>query len=60
MVIFLFAMACPWITLAIKSKTIKRWVFCLIDFCNSHFVGIDESRESNDAYVTAKDPNDLQ
>ena len=60
MVIFLFAMACPWITLAIKSKTIKIWVFCLIDFCNSHFVGIDESRESNDAYVTAKDPNDLQ
>ena len=60
MVIFLFVMACPWITLAIKSKIIKKWVYCLIDFCNSHFVGIDESRDSNDAYATTKDPNDLQ
>ena len=60
MVIFLFVMDFPWITLAIKSKTIKRWVYCLIDFCNSHFVGIDESRDSNDAYATTKDPNDLQ
>ena len=52
-------MACPWITLAIKSKTIKKWVYCLIDFCNSHFVGIDEFNDSNGAYEAKKDPNDL-
>ena len=46
MAIFLFLVVCPWITLAIKSNTIKRWAFSLINFCNSHFVGTNESKKT--------------
>ena len=57
--IFLLLLVCPWITLAIKSKMVKDWVYALINFCNSHFVGIDEFNETNNVYTAKKDPNDL-
>ena len=57
--IFLLLLVSPWMTLAIKSKTIKEWVYALIDFCNSHFVSIDDSTEANNANTAKKDPNDL-
>ena len=59
MAIFLLFLVCPWITLAIKSKMLKEWTYTLINFCNSHFVGIDEFNDSNSAYEAKKDPNDL-
>ena len=59
MAIFLLVLFCPWITLAIKSKMAKEWAYALINFCNSHFVGIDELRDANCAHATKKDPNDL-
>ena len=59
MAIFLFFVVCPWITLAIKSNTIKGWAFSFFNFCNSHFVGINESKKPNGAYEGGKDPNDL-
>ena len=57
--IFLLLLVFPWITLAIKSKMIKGWVYALINFCNSHFVGIDEINKANGACAARKDPNDL-
>ena len=59
MAIFLLVLFWPWITLAIKSKMAKEWAYALINFCNSHFVGIDELRDANCAHATKKDPNDL-
>ena len=59
MAIFLLVLFCPWITLAIKSKMAKEWAYALINFCNSHFVGIDDLRDANGAHATKKDPNDL-
>ena len=46
-------------TLAIKSKTVKEWAYVIIDFCNSHFVAIDESTKANNSNTAKKDPNDL-
>ena len=37
----------------------KEWAYALINFCNSHFVGIDDLRDANGAHATKKDPNDL-
>ena len=39
--IFLLLLISPWMTLAIKSKTIRKWAYVLINFFNSHFVAID-------------------
>ena len=57
--IILLLLIYKWITQAIKSKMVKRWVYALINFCNSHFVGIDEINKANGACAARKDPNDL-
>ena len=59
MALVLFFLVCPWLTIIIKSKTIKSWIFSIISFCDNHFVGIDEYNEANGAYKDKKDPNDL-
>ena len=59
MVIFLLLLACPWMALVIKPKTAKEYVYALINFCNSHFVGIDEYNCAKGACAAKKDPNDL-
>ena len=35
-------MAPPWLTLAIKSKAIKMWLYSIFRFCGDHFIGDDE------------------
>ena len=57
--IFLLLLVSPWMTLAIKSKTVKEWAYAIIDFCNSHFVAIDESTKGNNSNTAKKDPNEL-
>ena len=57
--IFLLLLVSPWMTLVIKSKTIKEWANALINFCNSHFVAIDEITEAKNTNTARKDPNDL-
>ena len=57
--IILLLLIYKWITQAIKSKMVKRWVYALINFCNSHFVGIDEINESNGICAGRKCPNYL-
>ena len=59
MAILLLVLFCPWITLAIKSKMAKEQAYALINFCNSHYAGIDELLDANGANATEKDPNDL-
>ena len=59
MALVLFFLVCPWVTIIIKSKTIKSWIFSIISFCDNHFVGIDEYNEANGTYKDKKDPNDL-
>ena len=51
MAIFLLLLVCPWITLVIKSRTAKELAYALINFCNSHFVGIDDLRDANGVYM---------
>ena len=59
MALVLFFLVCPWLTIIIKSKTIKSWIFSIISFCGNHFVGIDEYNEANGVYKDKKDSNDL-
>ena len=59
MALVLFFMVCPWLTIIIKSKTLKSWIFSIITFCDTHFVGIDEYNEAKGAYKDKKYPKDL-
>ena len=59
MAIFLLLLVSPWMTLTIKSKTVKEWAYAIIDFCNSHFVAIDEYTKANNSNKAKKDTNDL-
>ena len=47
MVIFILFMASPWLTLAIKSKTIQMWIFSIFQFYRDHFIGEEEIGEAN-------------
>ena len=42
MFFFFLVMASPWITLAIKSKTLKIWINSIFYFYEKHFIGEDE------------------
>ena len=42
MVLLFLVMASPWITLAIKSKTLKIWINSIFYFYEKHFIGEDE------------------
>lgn len=48
---FLFAIISPWIVLIIKSKRIRALINAILQFYDSHFLGIDEdginSKEGN-------------
>ena len=35
-------MASPLLTLSIKSKEIKMWLYSIFRFCGDHFIGDDE------------------
>ena len=44
--VLLFALIIsPWITLAVKSKKMKNFVFSLLQFFSSHFISEDELNE---------------
>ena len=47
MVLFLIFVASPWITLAIKSKQIKKWTYLLLQFYSKHFINADEIKLSS-------------
>ena len=47
MALVLFVLVCPWLTIIIKSKKIKSWIFSIINFCDNHFLGIDEFKQSS-------------
>ena len=59
MALVLFFFVCPWLTIIIKSKTIKNWIFSIISFCDNHFLGIDEYNGANGACKDKKAPNSL-
>ena len=59
MALVLFVLICPWLTIIIKSKKIKSWIFSIIRFGDNHFLGIDEFNGANGAYKDKKDPKDL-
>ena len=42
MAVFFIFMASPWLTLAIKSKAIKMWLYSIFRFYGDHFIGDDE------------------
>ena len=42
MALFFFLLLSPWITLAIKSKQLKYWVYSLLKFFADHFISEDE------------------
>ena len=48
---FLFAIISPWIVLIIKSKRIRALINAILQFYDSHFLGIDDeninSKEGN-------------
>ena len=39
MAVFFIFMVSPWLTLAIKSKTIKVWLYSIFRFYGEHFIG---------------------
>ena len=45
MVLIFILMASPWLTLAIKSKQIKIWIYSVFQFCTRHFISEDEIKE---------------
>ncbi len=56
MVIFLLFMVSPWVTIALKSKSLKFWINSIVQFYSKHFVGDDEI---NDGYACSKTPKDI-
>ena len=42
MALFFFLLLSPWITLAIKSKQLKYWVYSLLKLFADHFISEDE------------------
>ena len=42
MVLFFLFMASPWLTLAIKSKQIRIWIYSLLQFYSKHFINGEE------------------
>ena len=52
MVLFFILMASLWITLAIKSKQIKIWIYSLFQFYTRHFISEDEINDKY--YISAK------
>ena len=47
MSIFILFIISPWLTLAIKSKTIQIWIYSIFQFYKNHFIGEEEIVESN-------------
>ena len=45
-VLFFLLMVSPWITLAIKSKTLQIWINSIFYFYEKHFIGEDEINRS--------------
>ena len=56
MVLLFLVMASPWITLAIKSKTLKIWINSIFYFYEKHFI---EEDEINGACKCPNPPTDI-
>ena len=56
MVLLFLFMASPWLTLALKSKTLKMWIHSISKFYGEHFIGEDEI---NGRYKCPKPQEDI-